>query len=433
MSRKMRMILLAAFILTVLVFAAVCFWVAQPPDTIRLSAGRAGGAHGLAGEKIKKILARSGVKVELVQVRGTEEKLRRLTVAGPEAIDAAIVQSGYPGAATRKGVTNLGAIYLEPIWIFGRDLPPGDDIRRIKGLRLAASANASKSSGLAGTLLAENGITEKDITIVPLNSEGAVKAVLKGDVDAAWLVGSVGSTWVQQLLESPDLELVSFDRAAAYARRHSFLVDTMLAKGAIDLGKNVPGHDIKLVGPTAELIIHDKMHPALQSLLLDAMREAFADGDAISAPGMFPNKDLIDIPLSQEARRYYASGPTFFRRVLPYWAANFAERAIFFLIPLLTLMVPLAQSVPPFLNWRIKRRINVWYHQLRLLESRGLGAKDSDEHNYVCNKLEDLIEQVGDLKVPVDFADDAYRLRVHMRFVLDSLQRRGPIAARAPA
>jgi NMT1/THI5 like len=422
--------LIGALVVALFALAAFGIWSAQPPSTLRLAAGNATGARGKAGAEIKQILAKSGVKVQLIKVDGGNEgRLNALSkpLGAKDAADVSFVQSGWPGAAERKGIANLGSIYLEPIWVFGRNLPPGNDIQRLRGARLAGGASSAKQNGLLSTLLAENGMdVKKDVIFVPLSGNDSATALVAGKVDAVWMAGGVNSPWVHKLLEAPGVELIAFDRSAAYARKHSFLVDMTLAKGVISLQKNVPDRDVRLVGPTSEVIIRDSLHPALQALLLDAMRQAFTDGDEVSAPGMFPNKDLIDIPLSQEARRYYESGPTYFRRVLPFWAANFAERAIFFLIPLITLLVPLFQFVPPFLNWRIKARINKWYHQLRLLETKGLYAKDPEEQQEVRDKLESLIDQVSELKVPLDFADDAYRLRAHMRFVLDALQRRAP-------
>ena len=428
MSNLERM-LIGLVVVALIGLAAFGFFSAQPPHTIRMAAGNVTGpvigARGQAGLKLQKILARSHIKVELIDIKGsTEGRLNALSATGKDSVDVAIVQSGWPGAADRKGIKNLGSIYLEPIWVFGRNLPPGNDIQRLRGMRLAGGANSAKENGLLNTLLKENGMTMKDITFKPLTGDKSAAALIAGEVDAVWMAGGVNSTWVHKLLEADGVELVPFDRAAAYARHHSFLVDMRLAKGVISLKKNVPANDVPLVGPTSEVVIRENLHPALQALLLDAMREAFGQGDEVAAPGMFPNKDLIDIELSQEARRYYESGPTYFRRVLPFWAANFAERAIFFLIPLITLLVPLFQFVPPFLNWRIRGRINIWYRQLRLLETKALAEKDPAEQAAIREKLEDMIDRVGNLKTPLDFADDTYRLRAHMRFVLDAMQRR---------
>ena len=411
-------------ILAAATFVAVILATGElPPNKIRLAVGSAGSSYEIAAQKLKKVLAKSGVTAELVQTQGAEDNLKRLVSTDKDAIDAALMQSGRPETQTATGIANLGAVFLQPIWVFGRNLPPGIDVHRLIGKKVAAGTEQSNTRRIATMLLAENGIDEKDLTLVALKSEDAVDALLKGKIDALWMVGSVDSHWVQTLLASPELELVSFDRAAAYARRHSFLVDVVLAEGAIDLARNMPGHDLKLVGPTAQLIVREKLHPALQSLMLDAMRETFSDGDAVSAPGMYPNKDLIDIPLSSEARRYYASGPSFFRRYLPYWAANFAERAVLFLIPLFTLLLPVAQAAPPILDWRIKSKIHKWYRQLRLLETRFLGADNKTEREDIRQKLDAMIQEVGLMKVPLSFADDVYRLRAHIRFVAESMSR----------
>jgi uncharacterized protein len=418
------------WILAAVAFIGVFLWVGKPPpNRIRLATGAPGGAYQATGQEIKRILARSGVSVELVPVEGSADKLERLTSQGKDAIDAAIFQSGNPDALATPGIANLGALFLEPIWLFGRRLPPEFDVRRLIGKRVAADNPTSGGHSLLDQLLAENGLTRKNLTVVPLGAKEATQALLDGKVDAAWIVGGIQSEWVQTLLASPELELVSFERAAAYARRHSFLVDTVLSQGVIDLSRNMPGHDLKLIGPTAQLIVRADLHPALQSLLLDAIHEEFVQGDAISAPGMYPNQHLIDIPLSDEAKRYYESGPTFFRRVLPYWAANFADRALIFLIPLVTLLFPLAQALPPLYDWRIKRRIHVWYRQLRLLETEGLGARSAQELEAVRGKLDAMLGELGTLRVPLSYADDVYRLRAHIRFVGEFINSRVKTAA----
>ena len=408
--------------LAVVACVAVFFWVGKlPPDHIRLATGGAGSAYEATALEIKKILARSGVTVELVRTQG--DKLKRLSTPGKDAIDAAIVRSGDPDTLKTPGIANLGALFIEPVWLFGRRLPPGLDVRRLIGKSIGVGkGSAAGTNELFNMLLAENGMSAKDLTLVPMSMKDIPQALLDRKIEAAWIVGGIQSDWIQTLLASPELELVSFERSASYARRHSFLVDTVLSQGVVDLGRNIPGHDIKLVGPTAQLIVRDNLHPALQFLLLDAIREEFAAGDAISAPGMYPNQHLIDVPLSDEARRYYESGPTFFRRVLPYWAANFAERALIFLIPLVTLLFPIAQAVPPLYDWRIKRRIQVWYRRLRLLETSGIGARTTAELDDVRQKLEAMLAEVGLVRIPVSYADDVYRLRAHIRFVMEFIK-----------
>jgi len=417
-----RVLIAFGTLISVVAIVAAVWYFAAPPSTIRLAVGRTGsGAYTKAMQELKPVLERSGLKVQLVPMPGAD-KFARLRATGPAAIDAAIIQSGKPGNEGQERVTNLGAIFLEPIWIFGRDLPAGDDVRRLIGKRVAVGNQAIEKHGLANRLLSDNGLSENDITLVPMRSSEAADALLKGKVDAAWITGNVRSDWVKTLLLTPGIELVSFDRAEAYARHHDFLVSTKLTEGAIDLARDVPAQDTNLIGPSAQIIVRADLDPALQSLLLDAMQQVFASGDAVSPPGQYPSKTQIDIPLSEEARRYYASGPSFFRRIMPFWLANFAERIVFFLLPAFTILYPLLRSIPPIYDWRIRERITGLYKQLRKLEAEARAAQTEEEREEICETLRAMAHKVGQIRIPLNFADDLYRLRAHIRFVLEAIE-----------
>ena len=71
----------------------------------------------------------------------------------------------------------------------------------------------------------------------------------------------------------------------------------------------------------------------------------------LSLPGgplalLLPTPQLTDIPISDEAKRYYDNGPSFLRRIFPFSVANFLERAWVLAIPLITLVItPLALEI----------------------------------------------------------------------------------------
>ena len=48
----------------------------------------------------------------------------------------------------------------------------------------------------------------------------------------------------------------------------------------------------------------------------------------------FPNPRGQDMPIAEEAQRYYKSGKPFLKDYLPYWAANFVDRMLILLIPI---------------------------------------------------------------------------------------------------
>ena len=71
------------------------------------------------------------------------------------------------------------------------------------------------------------------------------------------------------------------------------------------------------------------------------------------------------------------------------------------------------------MRWRIRRKIYVWYNDLRQLEADGRAATSPEERMEVRAKLADLQEEAGKVEVPVSYTDDLYRLRAHIRFVAE--------------
>jgi hypothetical protein len=88
-------------------------------------------------------------------------------------------------------------------------------------------------------------------------------------------------------------------------------------------------------------------------------------------------------------------------------------------IPLITLLIPLIRAAPPLYRWRIRRKIYVWYKDLRELEAAGRAAETPEDRTEVRAKLADLQAETGNVEVPVSYTDDLYRLRAHIRFVAE--------------
>jgi hypothetical protein len=128
--------------------------------------------------------------------------------------------------------------------------------------------------------------------------------------------------------------------------------------------------------------------------------------------------------LDEDAQRYLKSGPTFLRRFLPFGIANLTERLVILLVPLLGLLIPLFRIAPPAYRWQIRRKITRWYEDLRSLEDDARAAGDRADHAELVRKLDALQAEVGQVKVPLGYADSLYHLRLHIELARE-------IAARA--
>jgi TRAP-type uncharacterized transport system substrate-binding protein len=418
-TRRVALIWLGAALLALLVFAAAQLIGPAPPDRVRIAGGAPGGAYAAAAETLAQALREVGVEAEVVATGGSAENLARLTATDNTAVDIALVQSGVAGPAPPAEVTTLGALFVEPIWMFVRD-GAGDaaapDVQRLRGLRVAAGAPGSGARLVAEDLLEQNGL-QGVVTLLPEGGRDAVAALREGRADAAIVVAAAEAEWVRDLVAMRQFTLAPFERADGYARRRPHLAAVTLHRGVLDPAQDLPRTDTPMLAATAQLVVREGLHPAIQSVLLQGASLAFGRGDAVSAPEAFPNPRAVDIALSPEAARFYENGPSALRRYMPYWAANIIERAWLLLLPAAVLLSPLIRSAPPIYRWRTRRRIYVWYRDLRALELQGRGVQSQEEAADIQSRLRALQTEVGQMHVPTAYTDELFRLREHIVFV----------------
>ena len=415
----------------ILLLIAVGFVVAYqfvdpaPPRTLTLATGSPEGAYHAYGERYREILARDGIAVTLVESAGTVENLARLDRPAnePGAVELAFVQSGVGDPASSPALVALASLYYEPLWVFVGGDRPVARLTALAGRRVAVGAEGSGTRFVALELLAANGISAGDdqgTALSDLGGGAAADALAAGELDAAVFVTAKYSPRLSDLLATPGIQLLTFERAAAYERRFRHLAVVTLPEGAIDLAANLPGADLTLLSPLATLVARDDLHPALIDLVLRAASEIHGGPGLFEEPGQFPSPHNVDFPLSDEAERYFQSGLPFLRRVLPFWAATLVERLWVLLLPALTLLIPLLRIAPPTYRWQVRRRIIRWYRDLRRLEAdlqAAAEAGDAAGLGEALAALERLQVESGRIAVPLAYADNLYNLRLHIEFV----------------
>ena len=420
MKRLLRFYGAPIVIVLIGLVVAFLFMAPAPPKRVTIAGGASGGAYAATAESYAEALRAEGVTVEVQTTNGSVDNLNRITT---RQADIAIVQTGLAADVGATGAHSLGAVFYEPLWVFTRAGRKAEELQDLAGLRVAIGPEGSGVRVLASLLLTEVGVTEGKYTPVPLAGQAAAEALQRGEIDAAMVVSGPTTAWIGALVADRNVQLMSMGEAHAMARRHPYLDEVPLYRGVIDLAAILPREDVMLIAPAAQIVVRDDLHPAIQSLLIETAYKDNSAGSWLAVPGRFPTSALSDIPLSDEAERYYKSGPSFMRRIFPYSVANFLERAWVLAIPLVTLIIPLVRAAPPLYRWRIRRKIYVWYNDLRALEAAGRTADTPEERTEVRAKLADLQAETGNVEVPVSYTDDLYRLRAHIRFVAELLDR----------
>lgn len=390
-----------------------------PPKRIIITTGSDSGAYYHFAQRYAAILARDGITLD---VRSSAGSLQNLTRLKADEAQVGFVQGGVvepkvdADDGEGDGLLSLGSLFYEPVWVFYRGEQPLTRLTELRGKRIAIGAEGSGVRQLARQLLEANEVPVSD-RLLPLSGLIAAEELQQGRIDAAFIIASEKAPVVQVLLRSPGVKVMSFSQASAYQRRFPFLTRLTFPHGVADLVRDFPPEDIRLLAPTANLIIRDDLPPALQTLLLQAAREVHGKSGFFQDAGEFPSYKDAMLPLSPEAARYFKSGPPFLQRYLPFWLAVLIDRLIVLLVPIFALLIPLLKVAPAIYSWRVRSKVFRCYGELRFLEDDLKNHFDPARLDDYRQRLDALDEEASQLHVPLGFTDLVYTLREHVALV----------------
>jgi hypothetical protein len=406
------------------------FWLdPTPPRRVTLATGPAQSAYDEFGKRYQKALAANGIEVVLLPSQGSSDNLRLLRES---KADLGFVQGGSNERATtdESGLESLGSLFVEPVWLFYRV----DSVRKVtatatlsaltqlQGLRLNVGTAGSGVPSLMDKLFDANNIDKSRVKVSQLEQTPATVAFLGGELDAIVFASAPESLMVQMLLQTPGVRLMDFAQSEAYSRRFPFLTPVVLPRGVVDLARDLPPADLRLVATTTALLTRDKTHPALLQLFAQAARDLHSPAGWFNRAGAFPTIEHSEYPVSREAERAIKGGQPFLQRYLSFWLANLVERMWLALGIIIAILLPLSRIVPPLYEFRIRSRVFRWYGQLRAIEHQmdadGAGSAD------FAKELDALEEKVGRISVPLSYADELYALRNNISLVRRKLESR---------
>lgn len=394
-----------------------------PPRTLTISTGGESGAYYAFAKRYATILQKNGVTLEVKTSAGSLENLARLQKG---EVDVAFVQGGVKASESDEEapeLKSLGSMYYEPVWLFYRGQRTYERLSELAGKRIAVGAEGSGVRGLALQLLQANEVPMDKRHLLPLSGLDAAEELQQGRVDAAFIIAAPEAPVVQVLLRSPGVRVMSFSQADAYTRRFPFLTKVVMPHGVVDLVRDIPPQDIQLLAATANLVVSEKIHPALIALLLQAATEVHGKSGAFQRTGDFPAYLDTSFELDDDAKRYFKSGPPFLQRYLPFWAAVLVDRMFVLLLPLIALLVPLMRIAPAVYTWRIRSKIFRLYGELKFLENEVRQDYAPARHAEFFGRLDGIEEAANNRNVPLAFTDLVYTLREHINLVRRHLQR----------
>ncbi|WP_458097276.1 TAXI family TRAP transporter solute-binding subunit [Roseomonas sp. WA12] len=378
-----------------------------PPDTVRFAVpADPNSSYAQTVDEYEKQLRAEDFKVERVTSQGSADNVRLIREG---RVDMALVQGGVAPAAGTERLVTLGQVFFEPAWVFVRaQQGGGSPVQALRGQRVAVGPEGSGTRVLAMSLLAANGLGADAIQPVPLAGNEAAEALATGQVQAAVLVAARPTDAINRLIRTEGVNLLNFgSRADAYAVHLPYLTPVRLPNGSLSLAEDLPRGDVTLMAPAASLLARDDLNPQVAALMMRILRDTHKGRTLFSAEGRFPSGLSHEVPLQEDAARFYEKGVSFLQTYLPFWLAITVERLWVLLIPLVTLLLPLARIAPPIYTWQIERQLWGIYNKLRKIDEeseKGLSMQ-------TAAKLDALDKEAQELKLPDSYADRIYQLR----------------------
>ena len=457
-QRKVRNFILA----TLAVFAGIIFaaWAAivilkpGPEGKLVLASGGSEGAYNELAIQYQKQLAKYGIDVELRPTTAGSATLRALFVDEKSDVEAGFIKGGVAGSLQGRMATDeerkwhdrqtdallsVGRMFYEPIYVFYRGPGQVKSLSEFKGRKIAIGSKEGGSRRIAKTLLRSNGVDEKNATLLDVELGEDGKGLTGGEYDVAFLVLPPESNKIYKLMRNPDILLMNFAvEAEAYVARFPYLAKLTMHQGSVEFAPDIPSADITLLSTTAALVVKKSVHPAIVTLLADAVvdnpRKGFdRDGEPIlfHKAGEFPNLKDPEFDVSRDALALYKTGdlPFLLRTFaplnnnlgIPFWVTAYLHKngtsTVLLLIPILSILLPLARLLPMLYTWTVRRRLFHWYRQMKALENQLAHTPSPEELAEAKIELDRIDRAVSRVRVPLAFSDQFYDLRGHIDFV----------------
>jgi TRAP-type uncharacterized transport system substrate-binding protein len=372
------------------------------PNEIRMLTGPEGTTFYDDGLRYKEILGRDGVEVDLEATSGSVENVR--TVVEADVPTAALVW-GIPGAPgqsekVEKGAESLGAMYPQPVWVFTRKGVNIDRVRDLDGMQIYAGEKGSDSRLLALFILRQEGIGD-DIEFVqdqPMTVAQVQEAVQSNQVAAIIAVGEPDSELIDNLLRSPELEVMSISRADGFAFHYSALRAIRFPEGGHDIAANIPDHDLQLLAARAQLIVSDPFPPSLADLLLQAATEIHGGATPFSARGEFPKPETAPFTLNRAAENFYTNGLPKLQRYVPFRLATWINRFFTAAVAIGSVGLTLVKILPVLISLPFRRNIRRGYDDLRAIE---VSAATGTDDKTLLAELAKVDQATANISIPM--------------------------------
>lgn len=401
MSSHRKLLIIPLVVLLASLVLILLFAKPAAPRQIDILAGPPGSSYYRDAEKIADFLADKRIAVNIVESLNSRQKLRRLTADDRPAAAFALagVDRKLQETEDLEGLYSLGSLSFEPLWWFVAADSELGTVGELAGERVGVGPPDSDCRAIVMLALEENGVADAIVEPSASNApaEARAEALIRGDLDAAFFLGSPDGAGISTLLRSRAVRVVTMSRAAAYERLFPEVAEVVVPRGLVDLAEDVPASELHLLAPADNLVVRDDLHPTVVDLLLDASHTIFREPNILAPRDTFPSMQHSSLPMSPAAIRYFEQGPSPLRKYLPYWLATLISRFGLIVAQVGAVALIVLKGPPMFLKIRFALQQQGIYRRMERLEKKSAAGAD---RRAVATELDAIDRLADDLKAP---------------------------------
>lgn len=366
-------------------------------------------------ELSKEELSKKGFTVKIEESDGAIDNVQKL-LDTKSPTNIAFTYASALNEEDRNKILSLGSISYEPIWVFyWKDkISEPKSLKDLENKKVSLGPLKSGSYAIAKKVfdIYKIDISKKD-NFIPDNFEDSAINFENKKTDALIFVSSYRDEIVSRLLNDDRVGLMSFSNASAFEKQFNSFETVTLPAGSIDIYKNIPNKDVKLIATTTSLVVRPDMHPDTQLALLVSVRNLNRSSHHLFFAKRDEFPSYIDplIPISPVAAKFYDYGPPHAMKYLPFWIAGFIDRAWLLLLTLFAIFYPLTKLNIHISRLRYDIEEDLVYKELMNIENVTLNSDLSDEDRYaMLARLDGIKSHVLKSRVPVGAGKDHFDL-----------------------
>ena len=398
--------------------------------------------------KIKSLLAAQGIRLKIkTQSNKKEEKSTlEFLVEDPE-VDWVIARNS--GAEfdeqMNERFSSLGVISYSPLLFFEK--AGKTRIKRIKDLRgkkiifraapegnekPAFTTDAAKVSQYSNNYIIQNffdlaGITPENTR---LTNTWPDQISDKGDWDVYITFGFPSETnsskGIYPAVLSGKIDFLQFDDLEAVARKLPYLSVQTLPASAMLPAEAIPNADVRYLSTTSSVLAKADLDRTLVMILAEALDKVYSPASLTRAKDEFPNfRSTETFKPNPVAVEFYKSGRPLLGKYFPLVIAGLIGNLLVVLIPIVTVVWPIAHFFPSLYRIYVRRKVTPWYKKLEFIE-QNCDVASENLRNDLKHQLHEVEKGLQSIKLPLmygAYVQDLFNAKSHVELVKSKLHR----------